>query len=180
MSLRGPSNASNVSSIMVRETSMPPEGLTTMHIGYIIGVSVCAVGIAAFLFLQSPTRVESDKDDTAMSLTLDCKKKSLFPLLDSRRAGGDADLTFLDTQQFMTLSQQFMTMPRHIPLLEDGQVDMDTLMKTHAQAGDKAAKLSMVTPLSYTFSSLSVSDSEATRDESMSGSLSWWKEKPSS
>ncbi|RHZ42958.1 hypothetical protein DYB26_009230, partial [Aphanomyces astaci] len=146
---------------------MPPEGLTTMHIGYIIGVSVCAVGIAAFLFLQSPTRVESDKDDTAMSLTLDCKKKSLFPLLDSRRAGGDADLTFLDTQQFMTLSQQFMTMPRHIPLLEDGQVDMDTLMKAHAQAGDKAGKLSMVTPLSYTFSSLSVSDSEATRDESI-------------
>ncbi|KAH9091924.1 hypothetical protein Ae201684P_011465 [Aphanomyces euteiches] len=135
-------------------------GLTPMHIGYIVGVSVCALGITVFLFVQPATQVTETKEllpSQSMNLP---KRQPLFAFLDTRRDDSGFDLTVLDSQGVN------MTLPRHIPLLQDG--DTDTMRK--APEVERTTKGNSDTPVSYAFSLLTASDPESRDDDSI---VSW-------
>ncbi|KAF0684758.1 Aste57867_23273 [Aphanomyces stellatus] len=152
---RNPTNNTVDTQPTLRDNHAPREGLTTMHVAYIVGVSLCAVGIAVFLFLYMPEAVV----DSDVASVPESRRKHLF--LESFRGDSCIDFTMLDSTPVM------MTMPRQIALMEgDDFFDLDAALKI--------AKNDMETPFSYTFSSLSVSDSE----QSISGCLSWGEGQP--
>ncbi|EQC34019.1 hypothetical protein SDRG_08235 [Saprolegnia diclina VS20] len=122
----------------------PAPPLSTLHIAYIVGISVCTISIFGFLFLYRPASASAKDDVPMLHPPTSSRKMETFleafgtndMLLQSKRALQpiesasplEARASYFDSVR----TSDLLTCARQIPLLED---DVEPKAKTRAASG---------------------------------------------